>query len=218
MDRLNKWGALLLVLSLTIGPSGCSRDPDRLVHPEGAGPLSASSAVGSFALKAPKRFEGTWLGTFGAYLLCSSEPGIRIRLERVTWRSATDAPPREVTPWIRIVDDTTQPTYPAQSILGLPWKSTNGLKFPGQYSRIIQGRLIGQPCSEVSEDVDPKTGALRNFTELLVVIESDANGADVSETYIDYRASGKAYRLEIEWDMVTCGLVIKNRPGSEQCR
>lgn len=218
MARFSRAGALLLILSLLIAPSGCGRDPGRLVHPEGGGPLSASSAVGGFALAAPKSFNGTWFGTFGAYLLCSSEPGVRIGLERVTWRSATDAPPREVTPWIRVVDDRTQPTFPAQSVLGMPWRSAGELEYPGRYTRNIKGRLISQPCSELSEDVDPKTGALRNFTELLLVIESDANGAHVSETYIDYRASGKAYRLEIKWDMVTCGLAITNRPGSEWCR
>lgn len=215
--ELARWGVPLLFLSFIVSLSGCGRGPDRIVHVDGLeGPLSASTGDGGYALEAPKRFKDTWFGTFGSFLLCSSQPGAYIELEGVSWRSSADAPPRHVEPWIRVVDDRTPPALPARSTRGLPWNLSS--EYPGKYSRQIEGRIIDQPCSELTEDSHPEVGAPRRYTELLLAIESDSNGAHVRELYIDYRAGGKAYRLVVKWNMITCGQVISTRPDDWLCQ
>lgn len=74
--------------------------------------------------------------------------------------------------------------------------------------------MITQPCSEMTG-----TEVLREFTELFFVIETDNGGADIREAYVDYRTGGQLYRLEIDWEMITCGWRIQARDnGEEWCR
>lgn len=164
MPRLSRWGILFLSSTLFIALSGCEATPVRIAHSEGGGPLSATSARGGFAMARPPRSNGTWYGSFGSYLLCSSQSGVAIRLERVGWRSAKDAPPRMVEPWIRVVDGSTPRTTPVSSVLGHPWNPATVRKYPGHYSDKISGRMITQPCSEMTG-----TEVLREFTELFFV-------------------------------------------------
>lgn len=179
---------------------------------DGAGPLSASSGFGSFAMTDPPGVKSHWYASFGSYDLCVTEPGARTELTGVTWEAADEARPLAVTPWLRMVDRTTKPTGGFVGVVGLPWKPVEDEPYPGEYTKKIAGTVITQACANLNRDGNPDVE--REFTELVLVVKAGKQGADIKRAFVDYVADGDPYRLVINWRMIACGEVIEARDPS----
>lgn len=201
--------AVLLLVLL----AGCQSD--REVHEDQAGPLSATSGWGSFSMDKPRGAGATWVGGFGSYTLCVRDGGTRIELQRVGWRSAQDARPLKVEPWLRFVDRTTKPTSEFVAVPGLPWKPLGDKPYPGRYSDKIAGEAVTQTCAELNRGRKADSRR-RAFTELVFVMKVGEQGGELTQGYIDYLADGEPYRLIIGWKMIMCGSAVTAR-GEDDC-
>lgn len=173
------------------------------IHGHGDGPLTAYDG-GYFAMTDPPKINPPWYGSFGA-TLCATEPGTRIELKRVTWEAADDARPLAVKPWLRFVDRSTKHTTGFIGVAGLPWDAYDGDSMPGEYREGVAGAVITQSCAALDRARDAE------FTELVLVIKTGKQGADIERAFIDYEVDGDPYRLVAEWRMITCGEAIEAR-------
>lgn len=121
---------------------------------------------------------------------------------------AGEAKPLAVTPWLRFVDRTTKRTNGIISFGGLPWKPFDGERLPGKYSKTLSGAVIAQSCAEL----DRARGA--EFTELILVIKTGKQGADIKRVFIDYEVDGDPYRLVTGWNIIACGEAIAAREAN----
>ncbi len=190
-----------LLLSFVLVLSGCQTGPT--VHDDRHGPLSATSGHGGFAMTEPRNVKPPWYGSFGSYMLCSTEPGTRIELQGVSWKAAADAPPLAVETWLRSVDRVKKHAISVTGITGFPWEPYQGKPVRGDYSDHIAGTVINQDCADLDD---------KKFTELFFVIKTSKAGAHLKRAYVDYLADGEPYRLVINWEMITCGEAIERRP------
>lgn len=193
-----------LVLVLAVAAflaAGCQFDVP--IHGHGDGPLTAYDG-GSFSMTEPPKIKTPWYSSVGA-TLCATEPGTRIVLKRVTWEAAGEAKPLAVTPWLRFVDRTTKRTNGVIGFGGLPWKPSDGEPLPGKYSETFAGAVISQSCAERDR------ARAAEFTELILVIKTGKQGADIKRVFIDYEVDGDPYRLVTGWNIIACGEVIAAR-------
>lgn len=203
-------------LAVLIGAFLVACQAGRQAHDDRAGPLSATSGQGSFAMHKPSGVGQTWHGGFGSYKLCVHEHGVQIELQKVGWRVATDAPPLQVETRLRIVDRTTKPTTEFIAVDGLPWKPYTTEPYPGTYSDEIAGRKVTQLCSDLKQEHEGRPNQ-PEFTELVFVMKVGEQGGEVAEGYVDYVADGEPYRLVIRWKMIMCGTAIESR-GDDDCK
>ncbi len=149
-----------------------------------------------------------WYGSFGAFILCSTDPSADIVLEDARIDStlaplSTSTTVREVTPTdLKKATAATRDDYtPFATSLGRPPdfnESYAGMGAAGTFIAELTGVPITQSCAQAAEDG-------RGFTELIVTIEADEGGADVSGVYVDYRADDRPLTLHIDWRLIACG-------------
>lgn len=178
------------------------RAGDRVVHEEGEGILSASSASGGKGLWRPPGLgpNQRWRGSFGGLLLCvSDEDSTPVRVNRVRYEFVV-APKARLT-WVRVVPD------PAEQHPGPPnsWAPFYGLLGgPGAFqTTTIRGDF--KPFKGGLEVSDPCQAGALAFTELVTVLETGPTGAWSRAVLIDYTADGDEYTLRVPWEMATCG-------------
>lgn len=178
------------------------------IHGHGDGPLTAYDG-GSFSMTEPPN-KSPWYGSVGA-TLCATEPGTRIELKRVTWEAAGGARPLAVRPWLRFVDRTTKRTTGFISASNLPWKPYGDDEpMPGKYSKKFAGAVITQSCAELDRARDAE------FTELVLVVKTGKQGADITRVFIDYEVDGDSYRHVTGWHIITCGKAIEARESDTE--
>lgn len=168
------------------------------------GPLSASTGSGEFVAARSKDNPREWSQTFGAFLLCSTEPDQEIDIQRV--RFDADPEPLTVETWYRIVPPVTERArgpraawWPYTSLRGTP---PFGDEVGGQVVRSLDGP-IGQECDEV--------GPRHGYTELMTAMTVGEAGALVERTYVDYTVEGQPYTLVIPWRNGVCGSAVTGR-------
>lgn len=169
--------------------------------------MSATSAYGSFHMSKPPGAGRIWYGSFGSYMLCLHQPGVRVVLQKAGWHTAPDAKPLHVQAWLRIVDPSTKPTTIFISANGRAWEHKE--RYPGRYTRKIAGTVVNRSCAELKRERSEK--GQPEFTELVYVMKVDGRGGDLPRGYIDYLADDEPHRLMINWQMVMCGSAIRNR-------
>lgn len=180
--------------------------PDRLVHFEGAGVLSASSGQGGQSIYPPP--PPPWTASFGTLLLCVNKSGQRVRIEAV--RAEPAPTPLALRHMLRVV-----PPKAARPP-GFSWPSYYSAigAFPGKEKkpyggvlRPVEGAVVDQPCAEVRSTSD------RGYTDLLTELTVDRRGSKVTRTYVDYTSGGRRYTLVIRWEMTACGTAISEHCG-----
>jgi len=196
--------ALLSALGCEIGFSGdlFRQGRDRVVHDEGGGILSASSAGGGKGLLRPPGLGRSqrWQGSFGGLLLCVADAGSGpARVERVRYEFAV--PPQTSQTWVRTVPERAE-QHPGSSNDWAPFYGLVGA--PGAFrTATIRGDF--SPFGGDLEVSDPCQKAALAFTELVTVLETGPAGAWSRGVLIDYTADGNEYTLRVPWEMATCG-------------
>lgn len=210
------------VVAVLLALPGCSSG-GRERHADGQGPLSAQSGRGTTSITAPAR--SPWYGSFGALVLCRTDPDTQIRLQRVRYVTGP-AEPREVTVLLRHVRpgqltrkgarDRAEDSMPVASAIGFPPRFSgsgrpgDGYTPAGTFTRRISGVPVRQDCGQD----ETKTG----WTELFFVLEVDERGGEIPRAALDYLADGKPYTLRLEWEMIACGRAVSTPPpGSDYC-
>ena len=204
------------VLAGLLAAAGCSGtgDDGRRHHLDGQGPLSATSGDGGNSITAPA--EVPWYGSFGAFTLCSSDPGAEIELERVTYQAEIE--PLDVQIRLRTVkadeivmegEEIVSEYLPFYTALGRPphFDGTE-TEYAGTYSTKVAGRQITQPCT---------AGDYRGgYTDLIFVMKVGKDGGNSPRASIEYRADGKPYTLDLRWAVTACGKAISRLDDGEQ--
>lgn len=207
--------ALACVVGLLLAISGCGghqnsrgRDPD--------GPLSASSGRGGFSVTAPR--PSSYTATFGAFVLCSTEPDIDITIDDVRYRSEGDT--EDAKPLVRTFDaedlaalDRHQVAsyQPVVATLGSPPSFSEpyaGYKPRGDFINQVAGWTVSQTCTTTEEVTMALTAGrvpVESQSELMFVIEAGSGGARIPGFHIDYSAGGNEYTLNVPFEMVACG-------------
>ncbi|MBO9524029.1 MAG: hypothetical protein J7518_21035 [Nocardioidaceae bacterium] len=194
---------LAVVLALVVGVAAVwiVRHPPadaRVVHDDGQGVLSATSATGGVSADAPTG-ERTWPVTFGALALCVTKAGARARLVRV--RTSGEPQPLGVRYQLRRV-----PPLSERSGAGLTWTLIySGGGFPPNLSNARLGGTFGLVDGTISQRCNGGETTNHGFTELLLEMIVGPAGARVARTYVDYTYDGKPHTLVIRWQMVACG-------------
>lgn len=173
-----------------------------IVHESGSGPLSASGS-GGVSIYAPRRVP--WTGTFGALLLCSSEPGSRIEIKAI--RTSASPAPISTTHLLRSVPVEAERTGPKD----LEWNPIYSVK--GTYPHYTDGTVLGGTVTSdiqttVTQPCDGPDGTSHKFTELLTEIRVNREGGAVRATLIDYTVGDQWYTLKIPWQMIACGTAV----------
>jgi hypothetical protein len=199
---------LLLAAVVAVALGACTawalRPQGHVSHPDGEGPLSASSGTGGNVLtqRAGTRYIG-----FGSFMLCLEETGQPARIERVGYDARVA--PRRMDVLLRTVT-------PADIATGrrrqLTLVGSDGGRRPdflqrrytGVYSTRLAGVRISQPCQD-RRDRPVKGVPANGFQELMFVMSVDRRGAYVPRTWIDYTVDGRPHRLEMRWEMGVCG-------------
>jgi hypothetical protein len=180
----------------------CSKGDEDVVHDDGDGILSASSASGGKGLSRPSGLsrDQPWKGSFGGLLLCLTDEGSGpARIEKV--RYEFKVPPRSRRTWVRVVPERSE-QHPGESfewapfygLLGAPGAFRLGT-IRGDFTPFKRGLEITDSCSDGSVA----------FTELVTVLEAGPGGAWSRGVLIDYTADGQDHTLRVPWEMVTCG-------------
>ena len=196
--------ALLSALGCEIGFSGhpFRQGRDRVVHDEGGGILSASSAGGGKGLFRPPGLgrNQRWQGSFGGLLLCvTDEESGPVRVDRVRYEFAV--PPQISQTWVRTVPEraeqhpgTPNDWAPFYGLLGAPGAFRTAT-IRGDFTPFAGGLEVSDPCQQ----------AAVAFTELVTVLGAGPAGAWSRGVLIDYTADGNEYTLRVRWEMATCG-------------
>jgi hypothetical protein len=159
-----------------------------------------------------------WTGTFGGFVLCSTQPGTPLLVQRVRYRSSVA--PVEVQPMVRTTDPATvrglsparrQDNLPTYAALGSPPRFAEPyaeVAVPGDYSTRVRGWRVEQSCEQTAAlERQLSTGRVPDepLKELMFVVTSDRQGARIDEVDIDYLADGRPMTLGLHWAMVSCG-------------
>lgn len=160
----------------------------------------------------------TWTGTFGGFVLCATEPGTRIEVQRV--RHKASIKPVNVVPVVRTTaPDTLRGLKPAQRQEFLPTYTALGsppefaepyaeVKLPGVYSTQVRGWRVAESCEQTAAlERQLNQGRVLSgpLKELMFVVTAGLRGARVDQVDIDYLADGRPMTLRLHWTMISCG-------------
>ena len=201
------WVLLLAVLLAACSLTRQSEGTD--VHGEGDGPLSAQSGKGSL-IGMTRAGTPQWSMTFGVFILCSTDPGAEIRVDRVRYDVSPE--PLELYPVFRQVPAETDVPKGFRGI-ETPIANMRG-KPPFKGRNTLTGSLsstLEEPITQSCKDASPPNA----MTELLTVMTVDKRGAMIRHTYIDYHVGEDHYTLEIDWRNGMCGTALAR---SNRCR
>jgi hypothetical protein len=182
----------------------------RTEHEDGEGPLSASSGSGGSAIFAPG--VSPWYGSFGSFILCSTSPGTDLVLQDGRFDTpiapvAVAATIRKVTPKdLRHAGDEIDSYLPFATALGSP----PGFDEPyvdsvpaGEFINQLAGTSIDQKCADAGDEA-------QGFKELIVTVEVNGDGGEVSDFYVDYEADERPMTLHVDWTLSSCGNEISD--------
>jgi hypothetical protein len=191
--------ALLVAVALAACTSGGS-GAQRTSHADGDGPLSVQAAPGATVVR-PNNNKVPWSATFGSMTPCVTGHET-VTIDAIRPHVVTE--PVEVSTGVRTVPPIAEQTGPG-------WGGVIFLRGPLNVTEpkapsFIAGAWDEDPAGtkiSVSCDDWPGDG---EYTELLMPMSANRDGAEVDRTYIDYTTdSGKKYTLEVELDFIMCG-------------
>ena len=194
--------------------------PDRREHADGDGVLSASAGVGGFAMDSP----GTspWSGSFGGFVLCSTDPGTSIELQAVRVEFAVEPLDTEIV--LRTTPPATVREAGNPSRL-LPFISNYGTPPDfaeeyadwqplGRFTSVTQGAWVRTDCDDSASILDGLSDRRLiggGLTELVFVMAVDKRGGEVTDAYVEYLADDQPTTLHMEWVMTACGTDVDRR-------
>lgn len=191
---------LAVLLSACAGSGGTDTTPDdagRTVHAGGEGALSISLGRGGVGLDPPRR--SPWKATFGGGVLCSAD-GSPVTLEAVHYD--VSAEPLDLATGLRVVpasEGTTRGRDLVGSSVGSPEDVVDGHRTAGTYRAGVAGTEITTRCPGSPDG---------RFVELLTSMRVGHEGARVDRWRIDYRSGGRAYTLDVDWQLIACGTEV----------
>jgi len=181
--------------------AGCTEESGR--PGDGQGPLSAMVGKGGFTAAAP-RDASRWTETFGAFLLCSTEPDREIHIKDVRFDVSPE--PLAIDTWFREIPAAAQRNGGNASAWA-PMVSDRGTPpFDGRYRGDFVKSLdvpITQTCSQSRPD--------SALIELLTTMTVDERGALIRRTFVDYQVDDEEFTLTIHWQNGMCGAAVDNR-------
>lgn len=216
-SRVRAAEVALVVMTLGVVAAGCSGSGvlpsgDRVVHGDrdGVGVLSGSAGQGGYTMDRHDGRDGFTWGTFGEYVLCTTEPGVPARIQSVRPHQVVAAARVETA--VHTVSAAQARAAGPQEVVhvgdawGSPREAMRGVV--GTLSTRVAPRTIVQPCAEsvkYSMSDEELTGRM---TELLVGIKAGPRGALIDRVDVDYEAGGKQYTLRLTWRMAVCGSAL----------
>lgn len=186
-----------IIFSLLL--SGCQSSVKS--HAEGEGPLSVRVGAGGLAMIFDE-MEAPWHGTVGTFLPCVATGKKQLKITKVDYVYHNLAKPVDVKVMKRVVAGSVDQDLIGAS-RGVPPDLEIG-HLSGEINEDISGTMITEPCDN-EEYID-----YSNFTEIIFVIESDEAGMHIEKVLFEYEAGGKAYELEVPWQIMFCGEATKD--------
>lgn len=175
------------------------------------GPLSAQAGRGASVSMEPPS-DGARSMTFGAFILCTTEPGAEIVIDAIRYDVAPE--PLELQAWFRYVPDESERQDPSSSdwapvvgAAGLPPRFTPDSKPLGSFTQGLPTSPITQECTK------PLPG--NPHTELMTALTVDRKGALIHQTYVNYHVGDDSYTLKIDWRNGICGTDL---PKQYRCK
>lgn len=206
VSRLSVVACLLLLMS------GCTEDGVGSTQGprDQGGPLSAQSGEGATVgtLVAHQR-QGM---TFGAFLLCTTEPGAVIHVDAV--RYETNPEPSSVEVWFRHLPAAENRPDPRDSVW-FPYVGVKGIPPSFTARDVPQGKLtrtLGDPITASCEGYSTDDAA----TELMTAMTVNRRGGMVRNTFVDYHVGDDEYTLTIPWHNGICGTAMPRQYRCEK--
>ncbi|MDK1472965.1 hypothetical protein QNO07_05895 [Streptomyces sp. 549] len=186
---------------------------DRKTHREDEGPLSSQAYGILLSAHAPE--SQPWDAAFGGHQLCTTD-GSAIEIEN--FRLKTEVNPLKKELRLRTLrpsdlrpgwedEDSNMYNVKYSSVGRLP--DTQDGRLPGTITQAKPGLKITQNCDQVEIE--------NGYTELFVQFKVGKRGAYMNNMWIDYRANGKPYTLDLEWGAIACGDDIPLIDGQDYC-
>lgn len=174
-------------------------------HADGAGILSVRSDTGgAWSVSPPESLPATWKATFGTFMLCT-DGGESAVLESVTWDEVVA--PAAAEPLVRLVPPASQREsaggYEPAIVRGAP--SPGNTELRGTFFDDLRGIEIDDPC-------EPPPAPTDGRQDLALVVTADRAGAHLRDLRVAYTSGGRAYVLEVDYELVMCGTAIDD-PG-----
>ncbi|MCW2772414.1 MAG: hypothetical protein JWN91_740 [Nocardioides sp.] len=82
-----------------------------------------------------------------------------------------------------------------------------GIKPPGLFTPDVSAVRVDRTCEETSDAVaalNRRTVPTQGYDELMVVVPSSGEGAEVRGFTINYDVGGNSFSLHVPWTMVVC--------------